>query len=136
MVRWTSDPKEPTVNDADCVDLPIRLHPEIAAAIDAAAAAMDVDVDQFVTDALVDYAGSPASVLINGLPVGRVRVFRVPVRARDGLLAAGSSRFDGRRPRSRPQGCRRHPRQCRQQQRVAGCLTTRRADPVGSGSDR
>jgi hypothetical protein len=79
------------VNDADCVDLPIRLHPEIAAAIDAAAAAMDVDVDQFVTDALMDYAGSPASVLLNGLPVGRVRVFRVPVSARDGLLAAGSS---------------------------------------------
>ncbi|WP_164711098.1 hypothetical protein [Euzebya pacifica] len=79
------------MNDADCVDLPIRLHPEIAAAIDSAAAVVGADVDQFVTDALVAYAGSPASVLVNGLPVGRVRVFRVPVTARDGLLAAGSS---------------------------------------------
>ena len=78
---------DPTVT----VALALRLHPEIAEAVDAAAAAAGVDPDRFVSDALLAYAGSPATDLRTGLASGRVRTFLVPVEARDALMSLEGS---------------------------------------------
>ena len=73
------------------VALLVRLHPEVAEAVDAAAAVAGVDPDRFVADALLAYAGSPATDLLTGLGSGQVRVFEVPVGVRDALLSIEGS---------------------------------------------